>query len=166
MLWSIQILQLEWPSMGMPPHTIWQLYNMMAVPMFTDAADVWYTSIHKSNSGKKTLGSVDVIKKITPSQWWVTRTITGALSTTARDTLDAHTFLLPVDMLFDTILYRVAVHLASLLHIHPLHRPVQQAARHYVKKHRSPLHHLFFTTKVMPDMFDWWDIDSTIFLHS
>ena len=37
---TIQILQLLRPSMGMPPHTIQQLYNTMTVPMFTYIADV------------------------------------------------------------------------------------------------------------------------------
>ncbi|KAF5378885.1 hypothetical protein D9615_006982 [Tricholomella constricta] len=150
--WSFQVARLSKISGGMPPHRIRQLYNTVAVPAFTYAADVWYTGIHNSPSGKKRVGSVAVTKKLTPVQRHAAKLVTGSLSTTAGDVLDAHTNLLPVDLLYHKILQRAAVRLASLPDTHPLHSPVRKAAKRYVKRHRSPLHSLFFLTGIDPSL--------------
>jgi len=69
---------------------------------------------------------------------------------TAGDILDAHANLLPIDLLFNKVLFQATVHLASLLPTHLLHLPVCKAAKCYIKKHRSPLHNLFSTTTFIP----------------
>ncbi|KAF5384346.1 hypothetical protein D9615_003173 [Tricholomella constricta] len=148
--WSFQVARLSKISGGMPPHRIRQLYNTVAVPAFTYAADVWYTGVHDSPSGKKRLGSVAITKKLTPVQRRAAKLVTGSLSTTASDVLDAHTNLLPIDLLYHKILLRAAVRLASLPSTHPLHSPVRKAARRSVKRHRSPLHNLFSITGIDP----------------
>ncbi|KAF5374596.1 hypothetical protein D9615_008913 [Tricholomella constricta] len=101
-------------------------------------------------TGKKRLGSIAVTRKLIPVQRRAAKLVTGSLSTTAGDVLDVHTNLLPVDLLYHKILQRAAVRLASLPDSHPLHGPVRNAAQRYVKRHRSPLHNLFFTTGVDP----------------
>jgi len=78
----------------------------------------------------------------------VAKVITGSLATTAGDALEAHSNLLPIDLLFNKILYRNATHIASLPNTHPLQSLARKAAKCFVKKHCSPLHYLFFTTKV------------------
>lgn len=148
--WSFQVARLSRISGGMPPSRIRQLYNTVAVPAFTYAADVWYTGIHQSPSGRKRLGSVAVTKKLIPVQRRAAKLVTGSLSTTAGDVLDAHANLLPVDLLFHKVLFRAAVRLASLPRSHPLHSPVRRTAARYVKRHRSSLHHLFHITGVIP----------------
>ena len=80
----------------------------------------------------------------------VAKLITGSLSTTAGDVLDVHTNLLLVDLLFHKILFRAATRIASLPTTHPLHHLSCKAASRYVKHHKSPLHNLFFTTKISP----------------
>ena len=124
-----------------------QLYNTVAVPAFSYAADVWYTSIDLAPSGRKQLGSLSITRKLSSIQRKVAKVITGSLATTAGDTLEAHSNLLPIDLLFNKILYRNATRITSLPNTHPLHPLARKAAKHFVKKHRSPLYYLFFTTK-------------------
>jgi len=69
--------------------------------------------------------------------------LTRALSTTAGDTLEAHTNLLPVDLLFNKVTFRAAACIASLPLAHPLSSPSRRAAKRFVKRHHSPLHNLF-----------------------
>ncbi|KAF5367638.1 hypothetical protein D9615_010583 [Tricholomella constricta] len=148
--WSFQVARLSKISGGMPPHRIRQLYNTVAVPAFTYAADIWYTGVQNPPGSKKRTGSVAVTKKLVPVQRRAAKLVTGSLSTTAGDVLDAHTNLLPVDLLYHKILQRAAARLASLPPSHPLHSPVRKAARRQVKRHRSPLHNLFFLTGIDP----------------
>jgi ribonuclease HI len=133
-----------------PVDRVRQLYNTVAVPAFTYAADVWYTGIHKPASGGKNRGSIAVTKKLTSVQRRATKLISGSLSSTAGDVMDAHTNLLPIDLLFHKILFRAAARIASLPSTHPLHALSRKAAHRYVKRHRSPLHNLFFTCKINP----------------
>ena len=119
----------------------------VAVPAFAYAAEIWFTGIHPSTSGKKRFGSVSIVTKLTPVQRRAAKAITGALNTTAGDALDAHANLLPIDLLYHKILSRTAIRLAPLPPSHPLHSPVKSAAKRYIGKHRSPLHSLFFITK-------------------
>ncbi|KAG5735422.1 hypothetical protein E4T56_gene12779 [Termitomyces sp. T112] len=89
--WTHQISRLSRISGGMPPHCMCQLYNTVAIPAFTYAADVWYTG------------------KIGAAQRQAAKIITGTLSTMAGDVLDAHANLLPVDFLFRKVLTQAAV---------------------------------------------------------
>ena len=148
--WSFQIARLSRISGGMPPNRVRQLYNTVAVPAFTYAADVWYTGIHKPSDSPKSRGSIAVTNKLISVQRRVAKTIIGSLSSTAGDVMDVHANLLPVDILFHKILFRAATRIASLPSTHPLHHLSRKAASRYVKRHRSPLHNLFFTTKVSP----------------
>ena len=109
-----------------------QLYNTVAIPAFTYAADVWFTPIRPSPNCNKHTGSVTIVKCLIPVQRKATKTITGALNTTASDVLDTHANLLPVDLLFDKVLFRSVVRLTSLPPSHLLHSPVQKAAKCHI----------------------------------
>ena len=148
--WSFQIVCLARTSGGMPPSPVHQLYNTVAVPAFTYAADVWYTGIHKLVESIKNQGSIAVTNKLVSVQRHVAKLFVGSLSSTAGNIMDVHANLLPVDILFHKILFRAATRIASLPATHPLHHLSCKAASNYVKHHRSPLHDLFFTTKVSP----------------
>ena len=134
----------------MPAGMVRQLYNTVAVPAFTYAADIWYMGVHKSPTSSKRLGSMAVTSKLIPVQRRAAKLVTGSLSTTAGDVLDVHANLLPVDLLFHKVLFRAAARIASLPPSHPLHSLSRKAANRYVKRHRSPLHNLFLTTKISP----------------
>ena len=60
----------------------------------------------------------------------------------AGDVMDAHIYVLPIDLLFCKLLYRAAIHLLSLPTAHPLTRCMRSASWHKAKSHLSPIHHL------------------------
>ncbi|KAG5731524.1 hypothetical protein E4T56_gene5479 [Termitomyces sp. T112] len=130
--WTHQISRLSRISGGMPPHCVRQLYNTVAIPAFTYAADIWYTGVCEGPKGAHQMGSLAVTKKI------------------AGDVLDAHANLLPVDLLFHKVLTRAAVCFGSLPDTHPVGTVACRAAKRFVHRHRSPLHNLFLFTGVNP----------------
>ena len=77
--------------------------------------------------------------------------MTGALRTTATDTMEAHADLLPFDLLVDRLCHRSAVRLSSLPNSDPLSPHVPKAARRFVKRHRSSLHELTVAYKTHLD---------------
>ena len=58
--WSLCACRLAKPATGISPHQMHQLYQAVAVPSFTYAADVWFSPIVRSMEGKKARGSVGV----------------------------------------------------------------------------------------------------------
>ena len=143
--WASKIWQLAKSASGVK-----QLYNTMAVPRFTYGAKVWYTPLHRPNGSKNTRGSVKVTNKLRSIQRKITKTITGGLSTMAGDILNAHAYVLPIDLLFNKLLYRAALRLCTLPKSHPLQPLVRKVARQKVKRHLSPIHNLIQLAQVNP----------------
>jgi ribonuclease HI len=142
-------------STGISAKGMRQLYTAVAIPKMSYAADVWYTLPHYPNeSSQKRLGSVKFTQKLTSAQRRATITMMGAMRTTAGDVLNVHAFLPPPHLLFLKTLIRSATRLASLPNDHPLYKPARQAINKPVKRHRSPLHLLFLTTKVRPETYE------------
>ena len=77
--------------------------------------------------------------------------ITGALKTTATDIIEIMANLLPLRILVDKIRYRAALQLATLPPTHPLYKPVKNAAKRLVKRHKTPLHDLMHRYRLQPD---------------
>lgn len=148
--WSQQVAHLSRISGGMLPNWTRQLYNTVAIPAFTYTANIWYSGVSEMAKGTRRTGSVVATKRLCPAQCSMARQITGGLRTAAGDILEALANLLPIDLLLRKALTRAALHLASLPQSHPLHGPVKEAARGPVRKHRSPLHNLFYFTDVAP----------------
>lgn len=81
-----------------------------------------------------------------------TLSITGAMRSTATDTLDAHANLLPIGLLFQKVCHHAALRLATLPTRHPLHKHLKHIVKHHnVKRHRSSLHNLLATFKAFPE---------------
>ena len=89
--WSSQVWCIAKVSNGLSIKDTWQLYNTASVPGFTYAAEVWYTGLHRPSGGGNMKGSVSITNKLKLMQHKVAIAITGALSSTAGDILDAHT---------------------------------------------------------------------------
>jgi hypothetical protein len=89
------------------------------------AADIWFTNVCRPNGSFKRLGSVKVIRKLTSAQHRVTKLVTGALSTTAGDILEAHANLLSIDLLLNKITFRAATRITSLTpsSLYPVEQP-------------------------------------------
>lgn len=147
--WINLVRRLARTSTGISAKGMRQLYTAIAIPKMSYAADVWYTLPHFPNeSSTKRLGSIKFTRRLTSAQRRATISMMGAMRTTAGDVLNAHAFLPPPHLLFLKTLIRSATRLVSLPESHPLYRPSQQALKRPVKRHRSPLHLLFATTKV------------------
>jgi ribonuclease HI len=148
--WSSQIWRISKPASGMSASGVRQLYNTVAVPGFTYGAEVWYTGLSKPVEEGNTRGSVAITNKLKSIQRKVASTITGAIRTTAGDTLDAHANIWPIDLLFNKVLFRAASRLCSLPPPHPLYDTIRAAMRRKVKRHRSPVHHLLYLSRLKP----------------
>ena len=69
----------------------------------------------------------------------------------ATDVMEAHTNLLPTELLMHRVCHRAAMQLASLPVSHPLYKPVSICACRWAKQHLSPIHLLLHA----------YDIDSS-----
>jgi ribonuclease HI len=148
--WVMAFRRLAHPSAGIRPRLMKQLYNAVAIPRMTYAADVWYTPIYKQKGRSRANGSVGVTGKLASLQRMATAAITGALRSTATDILDLHAGVLPMGLLLRRICHGAVLRLASLPASHPLHKPAIIRAKRYIKTHRSPLHELAHIFGVAP----------------
>jgi hypothetical protein len=76
--------------------------------------------------------------------------ITGAMRTTATDITEVMANLLPFPLIVNKHQHYAAIWLAMLSSIHPLHKPIKNAASRLVKWHPTPLHDLMHRYKVQP----------------
>jgi hypothetical protein len=101
--------------------------------------------------GAPVRGSCAVLRKLAFVQRLAAIKITGALSTTATDSLDLHSGLPPLPALANHALHRATLRLASLPAAHPLFKIVRKASKRRTKRHPSPLMNLFHAFQIDPD---------------
>ena len=80
----------------------------------------------------------------------IAKVITGGLSRTVEDILDAHAYILPINLLFNKLLFHSALRLCLLSKSHPLQPLLRKVARHKVKRHLSPIHNLIQFARINP----------------
>ena len=148
--WNQQLTRIAKSAGGLSPNNTRLLFNTVAIPALTYAADVWYIPPFKMAHSQKSGGLVGVTKILDSIQGTAARHITGGIKGTAYDVLLAHANILPADLLFRKVQYRAATRISSLPPYHPLAHLANKAANRFVKTHRSPLHYLFFTTQIKP----------------
>src|SRR6266481_3179392 len=95
-----------------------------------------------------------MVHKLTSVQRIVTTTITGALRTSATDTMELHANLFPVELLMQRVCHRVTLRLPALPKTHPLYKLVRASAHRDVHRHRSTLHQLLHAFGVRPDVYE------------
>ena len=61
--------------------------------------------------------------------------ITSAMHTAPMDSLDAHTDLLPFQLLIEKLIHRATARLVTLPPSHPLAKHVSRVTKRYVKRH-------------------------------
>lgn len=149
--WTNKIWRLSKPSGGASARCMKQLHNTVLVPRWTYAAEIWLIPPHKPHLGERLCGSVGTLKKFASIQRRAGKYITGGLSTCAGDVIDVEAFILPVDSLIRKQLFRSAIRISSLPKSHPLHDIARRTAKRFVRRHRSPLHHLFYLAQIDPD---------------
>jgi hypothetical protein len=141
-----QYRRLARPTKGVTAKHMRTYYLTVAVPRMLYAADVFLIPATERRKGTK--GSINKLARI---QRQAALDITGALRSTANDTLDAHANLLPFPLLVSKAVHRAAVRLACLPDSHPLATKVQKAAKRYVKRHRSPIHEIIHAYSLNPE---------------
>ena len=140
--WVLVFRRLAWPSTGVCPRLMRQLFNAVAVPKMAYAADIWYTPVSKRQGRTQLSGSVGITGKLVSLQRMATLAITGALCSTTTDVLDLHADVLLVELHPNKICHQAFLRLAMLAPTHPLQKLVYTRAKHYIRSHRSPLHEL------------------------
>ena len=147
----LQLRRLSRTSMGIPAKLMCQLYQSVAIPKFTYAADIWFRPLFKGNSTESIQrGSKGIADRLTSVQRIAALSITGAMRTTPTDSLEAHANLFPIPLLMQKICHRATVRLATLPQSHPLHIRLKWIAKHNVQKHRSSLHNLLHSFQIFP----------------
>ncbi|CAK5265676.1 unnamed protein product [Mycena citricolor] len=139
MVWLTTVSRLARPSRGIRPEQIRRLYLATCVPRMLYGADVF---LNASTSRARRSATRDILPKLRSIQRKAAILITGALSSTPTDTLDAHANLLPVHHLVTKTRHRAIARLATLPMAHPLNKAVTNAGMRYVQKHQTPLHEL------------------------
>ena len=131
--WTLQFCRLTKPSTGVRSRFMRQLYCTVAMPRFTDAADIWYVPVSCAMPGAKATGSARATKQLESIQRIAITTILGVLRTTAMDIMEVHTNLLLVELLMHRVCDRAVIRLAALPVSHLLHKPVHICARRQAK---------------------------------
>lgn len=147
----MQLRRLSASAKGLPMHLMRQLYLAVAVPKMLYAADLWFSPVFHTGSNTLQRGSIGVAKRLTSIQRLAAIAITGALRTTATDTLEAHAHLLPTTLLLQNACFRSIVRLTAHPSSHPLFIPIRKAAGRYVASHRTSLHRLTRRFGLHPD---------------
>ena len=148
--WVSRIWLLSKSASGISTSGTKQLYNTVAIPRITYGAEVWFMPLHQPAGAKNMRRSVSIMTKLRSVQWKVAKAITGGLSTTVGDILDVHSFIPPIDLLFNKLLFHAALRLCSLPKSHPLNHITRATVWHKAKQHCSPLYNLIQLTQVNP----------------
>ena len=149
MNWVSQIRRLAKTNRGIGGTFSRRLYLGVAVPSMLYAADVWCTPA--AGASKRSRGSSGFITKLERVQRAAALQITGGLRTSPTDLLDVHADLLPLRLFIKKLCHRAALRIACLPKTHPLYKPARHTHRHFVKRHRGPLHNIMHTLQVPPD---------------
>jgi len=156
--WVSRFRRLSKISRGAAAPAIRRLYEAIAVPRMMYAAEIFLTPQRKS-SWKGPNGQVMTGRR--ESQWMVARLesiqrqaavlITGALPSTATDTLNIHANLVPMAARIQILRHRAASRLGTLPTTHPLYKMTRWISKRRVKKHRGPMHELIQGFEVNPE---------------
>lgn len=127
------------------------IYNAVAVARINYACDVWYNPRKLQDEDDTARGSKTITRKLTSIQRQATIAITGALRSTAADTLEVHAGVLPVRTRLSKLCALSAARISTLTTGHPLHSIAKNKAKRRVKRHPTALHCLFHSTGIQPD---------------
>ena len=148
--WLRQCSRLAKMSGGVSGHHMRKLYLAVVRPRMLYGADVFLGPALHRDSFRNKKGSHAALNKLAAIQRSVVMLIVGGLHMSPTDTLNMHTNLLPFHLMVNKARFQAALRLATLPTSHPLHKPVNQAALRFVKRHHSPLHELMHRFKLKP----------------
>jgi hypothetical protein len=145
--WLAKVRRLAKALRGIKAGPMRRLYLATCVSRMLYAADIF---LNPATVRARTAMNSAVMGKMCTIQRGVALLITGGLTSSPTDALDACAGLLPIRHLVNKVRQCAALRLATLDRGHPLHTAVVNAAKHYVKHHRTPLHELMDEFKIKP----------------
>ena len=148
--WLRQCSRLAKTSGGVSGRHMRKLYLAVVRPRMLYGADVFLGPALRGDSFKVRKGPRAALNKLAAIQRSAAILIVGGLKSSPTDSLDMHANLLPFHLMVDKARFQAALRLATLPSSHPLHKPVSQAARRFLKKHHSPLHEMMHRFKLKP----------------
>ena len=140
--WLLQFGRLAKVSKGISMKLTRRLYISMAIPRIFYGANVFLTPTQHKPGATLKKDNRAIITRLTSIQRRAAIMITGAMSSTPGDLLDAHADLIPIPILVDKMLQQAALRFATLPTTHPLYEAIKNASKRHVKRHPTPLHYL------------------------
>ena len=140
--WLLQFGRLAKVSKGISMKLTRRLYISMAIPRIFYGADFFLTPTQHKPGATLKKDNRAIITRLASIQCRAAIMITGAMSSTPGDLLDAHADLTPVPILVDKMLQQAALRFATLPTTHPLYEAIKNASKRHVKRHPTPLHYL------------------------
>ena len=116
--WVLATRRLARPAVGISPHQMRQLYQAVAMPSFTYVADVWFMPICRDMGEERFRGSIGTACKLSMVQRMATTAVTGMLRTSAAasDVMEAHTNLLPIELMLNKVCHTAGDDGSSAVH--------------------------------------------------
>ena len=111
--WVLASHCLARPAASISPRQMHQLYQAVAVPSFTYAADVWFTSICRDSGDERFRGSIGTVCQLATVQCMATVAVMAALCTSASDIMEAHANLMLIELLLNKVCHWAALWLAD-----------------------------------------------------
>ena len=142
--WAAQVRRMVRPDWGLTPKFARRMYISVALPRILYAADIWAPPSYKDKREGTRTANKRFAARLSSIQRAGTLAIVGGLRTSPTDTLCVHANILPAHLELDKACHRAAVRMATLPHMHPVTKIYRKAAKHGVKHHKSPLHHLTY----------------------
>ncbi|KAF5327397.1 hypothetical protein D9619_004072 [Psilocybe cf. subviscida] len=155
--WVMLFKRLARTARGLNGALMRHLYRAVGLPKLTYAADIWYEPLHIKPNNQKRTGSVQALQQLQQIQRQAAIAITGALKSTARDMLDAHANLTPIEIYMESLYCRAYICISTLPanHILNMQAHAARATRHIIKKQLSPLQQMAQRyPKINPDQIE------------
>src|SRR5258706_3831080 len=129
-----------------------KLYNMVAVPKITYAADLWFRPkiLCKTDQGSTEVGPGLLTKRLESIQRNAAISIMGAMRTSPGDATIVHANLVPLSILLKEASLKGYARIATRPTTPPISPLVRRTTKNRIKKHQSSLHHLANMAKFKP----------------
>jgi len=151
--WTMAFKRFTRTASGMMMNEARKLYNAVAVPKITYAADLWFRSKKSSQTNRNPadFGPTLLTRRLESIQRQAAISITGGLRTSPGDALIVHANLTPIGTQLKETCLKTYARLATRPENHPIANAIRRTARTQVKTHRTSLHHLAKSSKFDPD---------------
>jgi ribonuclease HI len=151
--WTMAFKRFTRTASGMMMNEARKLYNAVAVPKITYAADLWFRSKKSTHTDRNPpgFGPILLTRCLESIQRQAAISITGGLRTSPGDALIVHADLTPIGAQLKETCLKTYARLSTHPSTHPIANALHRTAKTQVKKHRTALHHLAKTSKINPD---------------